>query len=174
MRKLGAFLLLVLCALPAWADAAAKVNIAWRYKGFPGTVTIYEVKGQPPLWETKSVASLAATPVNQPIAGSAFELAPGHKKRFALVVQNASDKPMYFFAAPHTVQPEEDALGFKFKCLCVNQAYTIGPKETWYRIVEFRLSEDFVGKELTITHTLIGIDEKRAASFTPAATMPEM
>ncbi len=174
MRRLLAALLLALLTFPAWAESAVKVNIAWRYKEFPATLTIYEVRGQPPLWETKSVANLAAAPVTGPIAGSAFDLVPGHKKRFALVVQNTSDKPAYFFAAPHVVHPEEDALGFKFKCLCINHAYTIGPRETWYRIVEFRLSEDFVGAELTITHTLIGIDEKRAASFSGEATMHEM
>ncbi len=174
MKRWAAALLLALFACPAWADTPVKVNIGWRYKDFAHTMTIYEVKGQPRLWETKSVANLAATPVTEPITGSAFELVPGHKKRFALIVKNDGDKPVYFFAAPHMVQPEEDALGFKFKCLCTNQAYKIGPRETWYRIVEFRLSEDFAGKELTVTHTLIGIDEKRAASFTPEATMPEM
>lgn len=174
MKRFFLALLLTVLAYPAWADPAAKVNIAWRYKNFASTTAIYEMKGEPHLWETKSVANLAAAPVTGPIAGSSFELMPGHKKRFALVVQNTTDKPLYFFAAPHTVQPEEDALGFKFKCLCINRAYTIGPKETWYRIVEFRLSEDFIGTELTITHTLIGIDENRAASFSNDATMPEM
>lgn len=174
MTRLLSVILLALLAVPAWADQPVKVNIAWRYQNFLLTAAIYEVKGQPHLWETKSVATLAAAPVTEPIAGSSFELAAGHKKRFALVVQNTGDKPLYFFAAPHTVQPEERALGFKFKCLCINRAYTIAPHETWYRIVEFRLSEDFSGPELTITHTLIGIDEKRAASFSNEAAMPEM
>jgi hypothetical protein len=179
MKRLCSALIIFALVCPAYAEQArhgqaVKVNIAWRQKDFPGTATLYEVKGNPGLWETKSVANLAAAPVGQPIAGSSFELKPGHKKRFALVVQNDTGKPMYFFAAPHTVQPEEQALGFKFKCLCVNRSYTIGPKETWYRIVEFRLFEDFAGTELTVTHTLIGIDQKRAASASSDATMPEM
>jgi len=175
MRRIPFSLLLVIIACPVWAAASpVKINIAWRYKDFAAPVTIYEVKGQPRLWHTASVAGLADAPVTMPITGSAFQLEPGKIKRFALVAQNTADQPLYFFAAPHTVQPEEDALGFKFKCLCTNQAYAIGPKQTWYRIVEFRLSPDFVGKELTITHTLIGIDKERAASFSKKPVMPDM
>lgn len=174
MKRIILALLLAAAGCPAWSGQPVTVNIAWRLKDFAGTATVYEVKGNPFLWETKSVASLDAAPVGQPISGSSFELAPGHKKRFALVVQNPTGQPMYFFAAPHTAQPEEQALGFKFKCLCVNRSYTIGPKQTWYRIVEFRLSPDFAGTELTVTHTLIGIDEKRAASAASEANMPEM
>ncbi len=176
MKRLCAALLLVTLACPAFAghnNQAVKVNIAWRLKDFSGTAVIYEVKGRPVLWETKSVASLADAPVGEPVTGSSFMLKPGHAKRFALVVQNPTGQPMYFFAAPHAVLPEELALGFKFKCLCTNSAYTIGPHETWYRIIEFRLYDDFAGSELTVTHTLIGIDRQRAAAA-KEMPMPEM
>jgi len=174
MKRLLVALLLAALACPAEAAPATKVNIAWRYKDFVAPVMLYEVKGQPPLWHTASVTNLAAIPIGDPIASSSFQLVPGQRKRFALVVQNISDQPLYFFAAPHTAHPEEEALGFKFKCLCVNHAYTIGPKEIWYRIVEFRLSQDFIGEELTITHTLIGIDKKRAASFSAEVSLPDL
>ncbi len=117
---------------------------------------------------------VAKAPIGAPVQGASFELMPGQRKRLAMVVQNTTDHPLYFFGAPHRVQPEEAALGFKFKCLCVNRAYTIGPKETWYRILELRLGQNFVGNELTLTHTLVGIDKKRASSFSNDALMPEM
>jgi cytochrome c oxidase assembly protein Cox11 len=100
-------------------------------------------------------------------------LEPGQDRRFVLVVQNTGDQPLYFFAAPHVVQPPDQALGFKFKCLCVNRAYIVGPHETWYRVVEFRLSPDFAGQQLTVMHTIIGIDKKRADAFSKDPVIPE-
>lgn len=174
MKRIFSALLLAGISNLTLAAPAVKVNIEWNYKDFTDPVIIHEVKGQPPLWHTDSVTNLATAPISEPIAGSSFLLEPGQKKRFALVVKNTTDKPLYFFAAPHMAHPEEASLGFKFKCLCINHAYTIGPKETWYRIVEFRMSPNFVGDELTITHTVIGIDKKRAASFSNEPTMSDM
>jgi len=177
MKRIFSALLLTALACQVWAAPEVKVNIEWRYKDFAGPVSIYEVKGQPPLWYTNSVANLGAAPVGKRIETSSFQMSPGQKKRFVLIVQNPTDKLLHFFAAPHTVHPEEESLGFKFKCLCINHAYTINPKETWFRVVDFRLSQQFVGKELTITHTIIGIDSKRAASFTQEhdmSAMPDM
>jgi hypothetical protein len=177
MKYIISVLMFAALACPAWAEPNVKINVKWLYKDFSSPVNIYEAKGRPILWQTGSVASLAKAPVGEQIAASSFEMLPGQKKRFVLIAQNSTDKPQYFFAAPHTVHPEEESLGFKFKCLCINHAYTINPKETWYRVVEFRLSPQFVGKELTITHTIIGIDAKRAASFSQEhdmSAMPDM
>lgn len=175
MKRLCSALVLAALASPAWASGTSiKVNVQWRFKDFPGPVTLYEVKGHPSLWETRSVADIASAPIGAAIERASFNLTPGQSKRFAMVVQNTTDKPQYFFAAPHTVHPEEAALGFKFKCLCINRAYIIGPRETWYRILELRLSPDFVGSELTLIHTLIGIDKKRAASFSGESFLPDM
>lgn len=157
-----------------WAEQPVRIHVAWKYKDFPASISLYELKGKPLLWETRSVASLAAAPVGQPIAGSVLTLTPGQRKRFILAVQNPGNVPLFFFAAPHTVHPEENTLGFKFKCLCINHAFKINPKESWYRVVEFRLSRDFVGNELTISHTIIGIDSQRAQSFAHDAEMPDM
>ncbi len=169
--------MLVLATL-AWpalaAGPAVKIGVQWLYKDFPDPVTLYEVKDNPSLWETRSVPGLTQAPIGTPIQGASFELTPGQHKRFAMVVQNTTDHPLYFFAAPHRVQPEEAALGFKFKCLCVNRAYTVGPKEIWYRVLELRLGQNFVGNELTLTHTLVGIDKKRAAAFSTESLMPDM
>ncbi len=174
MTRVISALVLLAVAWTAGAEPTVKINVNWQYKEFVGPVSIYETRGQPPLWETKSVADLSAAPVSKPMVDSSFRLALGQRKRFALVVQNTTDKPIFFFAAPHKVYPEEDALGFKFKCLCINHAFTVGPGETWYRIVEFRLSKEFVGDELSITHTIIGISSERAASFSHDSFMHDM
>lgn len=175
MKGLGLILLFAtLASQIASAAAPITVNIKWDYKDFNSVVEIYEVKDRPRLWETKSVKSLKQTPVTSKIEGAHFSLEPGKTKRFALLVENKTDRPLFFFAAPHVVYPVEHALGFKFKCLCINHAFKVGPRESWYRIVEFRLSNDFVGKELTITHSVIGIDEKRADSFSKEPVQPDM
>lgn len=159
--------LLLLHLLPAAAAAAqqVKVNIGWEYSAYDGKMAIHEIKGRPRLWDMKSVKSLADAPVGAQINQSSFLIQPGEAKRFALVLHNDTDETKYFFAAPHVAHPAEHSLGFNFKCLCINHAYTVGPRETWYRVVEFRLHDGFVGNELTLTHMVIGIDAARAKSF---------
>ncbi len=109
---------LLLGLLPFAAESAnsVKVNIAWEYKDFAEKVEIREIKGQPRLWETKSVKLPAQAPIGEKLANSTLALEPGATKRFALVVKNESEQPLFFFAAPHVVHPVEHSLGFKFKC----------------------------------------------------------
>lgn len=181
MRHAFAIVLLAFSLNPAWGAAPqgtpdapqVKIDIQFEYKNFAPRVALYEVKANARLWDTKSVASAKDAPIAGPMQGTVLAMAPGQDRRFALVVQNTGDQPLYFFAAPHVVQPPEQALGFKFKCLCVNRAYKVEPHETWYRIVEFRLSPDFAGDGLTVMHSIIGIDEKRADAFSKAPVMPE-
>lgn len=163
-----------LFAVAAHAANPVKVSIGWEYKDVAAKVELYEPKNFVRLWETRSVKSAGELPIAGKIEGSTFRLAPGERKRFVLVMRNDTDKPLYFFAAPHQVLPVEHSLGFKFKCLCVNHAFIVGPKETWYRVVELQMSDGFVGNELAITHALIGIDEKRAKEFSQPAGMPDM
>jgi len=163
--------MLFLIANSTQASAPVRVNLKWEYKEFPARVQVFEASGKARLWETKSVAA-EQVPIGKPLDDSSFGLTAGAAKRFVLVVRNDSDAKLYFFAAPHTVHPVEHSLGFKFKCLCINHAYSVGPHETWYRVVEFRLDPHFVGSELAVTHTIIGIDEKRAAAFSQTTTVP--
>ncbi len=172
-----AFFLAVFLALPLSASAATapavEVGIEWEYHNFGATVEIFEINGRPRLWETRSVKTIEDAPVAGEIEGAAITLEPGQKKRFALLVRNDSAEPLYFFAAPHVVEPVEHALGFKFKCLCIDHAFSVGPGEVWYRVVEFRLSKDFVGRALTVTHSIIGIDKMRAELFSKRPTLPD-
>jgi hypothetical protein len=163
-----------LLSFPAYAGNPVKVDIGWEYKDLDTRIKLYEVKGRPRLWETKSVKSLDLAPVGQEFKSGALQLEPGQTKRFALVMENKSDKPVFFFAAPHVVHPVEHSLGFKFKCLCINHAFTVGAGETWYRIVEFRLSRSFIGRELALTHSIIGIDQGRADFLAKESAQPDL
>lgn len=140
----------------------AQITIDWRYTNVPIRIKIHEVKDEVPVWTTKTVSKLDGSPVLDEIKNSSFRLGPNRRKRFALVAHNPTDKPIHFFAAPHSAQPVVNSFGFKFKCLCVNHVFKVNPKETWYRVVDFRLTSDFKGKELKVTHDIIGVDGSHA------------
>ena len=149
----------------ALAKGEVKINIRWEYMDFPLKIEARLLNGKARLWETTSVADAFEAPIGDTIKDSSFSLKPGEALRFVLVVTNPTDKDAYFFAGPHAVTPIEHSLGFKFKCLCVNSSFLVKAGETWYRVVEFRLSQDFVGNEITVTHTIVGIDKERAEAF---------
>ncbi len=166
IRPYMALLALSLTTLSAMAsEGPVKVGIQWDYKDFPGAIVLYEAKEGARLWETRSATTLQDAPTGKLIEDPLLSVTPGQARRFVLVVHNKGNKPLYFFAAPHAVNPAEHALGFKFKCLCIDHAFTVPPGTSWYRVVELRLSKDFVGKELTVRHAIIGIDRLRARSF---------
>jgi len=151
-----------------------KVNIGWEYKDIEAKVELYEVKNRSRLWETKSVKLINLAPIGDKIESSVLLLEPGQSKRFVLVMRNETEKPLFFFAAPHVAHPVEHSLGFKFRCLCINHAFTIGPNETWYRIVELRLANGFVGREFSVTHSVIRIDQSRAKLFAKEPVLPDL
>jgi len=100
-----------------------KVNIGWEYKDIEAKVELYEVKNRSRLWETKSVKLINLAPIGDKIESSVLLLEPGQSKRFVLVMRNETEKPLFFFAAPHVAHPVEHSLGFKFRCLCINHAF---------------------------------------------------
>lgn len=175
-HALGLALLLAACsrepaAVPKkQADPAAPpsdvvaAKIVFANRGVPGQMRVFEPASQRPveLWETKTVGTLAEAPIGAELAGGAMKLAPGTAKTFVLVLENAGKDAIHFFASPHVVDPPEYSLGFKFKCLCINHAFSVEAGKTWYRVVRLTLAEDFVGSELEISHDLISVPGSRA------------
>jgi hypothetical protein len=155
-----------------------KVNIklVWDFKNLPSNLKmeLYEPPSQRPfsLWETGSGKDESKLAFSKPIIGDgkSIILNPGTKKQFVLVIRNPKEETLHFFAAPHRAEPEEASLGFKFKCLCINHAFTIPPKETWYRVVELKLSDAFLGDNLIVSHSIIGIPKERVKDFQKSAS----
>lgn len=147
---------------PEKADSVA-VTIDWNYKSLPTKMEIREPSAlrSIDLWTTDSIRDIQNAPFSNIIEENTFYLSPGGKKSFILTMTNTTRDDLYFFAAPHLASPVEHSLGFKFKCLCVNHVFHIPPGNTWYRAVEFRLSEHFLGAKLTVTHTLLGTTKDR-------------
>lgn len=144
-----------------------KAKIDWNYIDIPAEMKIYEVKSQIAynVWDTQSVSSIDSSPASTEIPESTIVVQSGRYKEFVLGMQNNTDKPIFFFASPHNVQPPQYSLGFKFKCLCINHAFTIKPKEFWYRVVRLNIDKDFRGDSFIIKHDLIGITEERMKEF---------
>ena len=139
------------------------IHIEWSYKNTKDLkMLLYDIDGNQRLWDTKNVTSLNDTGIKDLIKNNTLMLEPNRKKRFALVTYNPTMKPIYFFAAPHATTPEEFSLGLRFKCLCVNHAFKVEPKNYWIRIVELRLDPSFNAEKLNIKHTLIAIAKEKA------------
>ncbi|TGM34800.1 LIC11469 family lipoprotein adhesin Lsa20 [Leptospira biflexa] len=149
-----------------------KLDVKWEYTSLPLEMEIREPSGAQvlALWTTGSVPEGKKAPFGDPIPNGQIVLKPGSKKQFLLVMKNTTENPVYFFAAPHSAMPVEHSFGFKFKCLCVNHAFSVPPKETWYRVVEIRLAPDYLGDSLVLTHNLIGISHERMLQFEKSAS----
>jgi hypothetical protein len=79
-------------------------------------------------------------------------------KGLAYVIENPTDKPLYFFASPHTVDPGLQSLGIKFKCLCTGEIFRIRPKHTFVRVMELRILPQNRGSSFKLHHEIIGLD----------------
>lgn len=143
------------------------IGIQWEYTNLPLRMQIHELSGNIPmeLWTTGSSSLDKKKPYGLEIEDGKFALSPGSKKSFMLVMENHTDKDVYFFASPHSALPVEHSFGFKFKCLCVNHAFTVPVGHVWYRVVEIRLAPNFLGDSLSLTHNLIGITKDRVSEF---------
>ena len=81
-------------------------------------------------------------------------------KMYALVVENKSNLPIWFFASPHSIKPIAEGIGAKFTCLCRGEIYRIKPKHSWYIVMKVQLYSANRSEWFEFTHNLIGIKEK--------------
>jgi hypothetical protein len=148
-------------------EGKVRINLAWQHHGIEASMKTHFLPpgSQAKLWEMGTSASRGDLPIGEELENGRLEVSPGSVTRFVLLMENSTDAPLYFFAAPHQVNPVQLALGFKFKCLCINHAFEIPPGHSWYRVVELRMDEGFVGNEIKIEHALIGLDEARKKEF---------
>ncbi len=145
----------------------AQITISWSYKDTKDLkMQIFNVdESKVRLWDTKNISSLNETGLKDINKDNTIIIEPNRRKKFALVTFNNTDKPIYFFAAPHSTTPEELSLGLRFKCLCVNHAFKVEPKKYWMRVVELRLDSGYSAKKMRIKHTIIKIDKEKAESI---------
>lgn len=140
------------------------VSLAWTYESFPLKMQVFTVKPEKALFisETASVGSLKDTPALSELKGP-VQASLQNSTPLVLIVENPSDKDVYFFAVPHEMNPSTASAGHYFECLCIGKVYKIPPKSTWYRIVRINLDKSFQKvKAFEIMHKLVGVEKREA------------
>jgi hypothetical protein len=153
-------------ALALTGSSSVQVRLVFKPTNFQIGVHAFELAPgrRFPLWQMGSARDRKDLPTGKELADLAISVDPGSARRFLLAFENPGDEPIHFFAAPHGVAPAENALGFKFKCLCVNHAFLIPAHGWWYRVVEVRMSEGTSGT-LTVEHNLFRVSAAKAKAF---------
>lgn len=167
-RALWLFLLAL--AAPAWVapqGVTVTARLRWTYHGMEPGMKVYEPAPDKdlPLWKTATVRDATKLPVAGEIQDGDVAVRRGSERTVVLVYKNTGTKKIYFFAAPHAARPVRAALGFEFKCLCINHTYEVEPGEYWYRVVRLDLDKNFEGGELILTHDLATVNSERGKKY---------
>lgn len=169
MKVKSALVVYAICfSLASYAEKNdIEAHLKWEYIKFEAVVDVYELDkpGEIGLWKTRVVSDKNELPASTKLSDAVIQMKPGENRKFLLVIENSTDKPLYFFASPHVIEPAEYSLGFKFKCLCINHSFAIEQGKTWYRVVELRLSDEVKADKINIVHNIVGIDEETMKKF---------
>lgn len=162
-QKIFFIILCLIWSSPVYPASKVAIQLLWDYKQVPATMKIYELNSQKgaKLWDTGSISQLSQAPVTSEIPNSTLNFTAGESKMFVLLLKNDTKQTLHFFAAPHSVNPPELSLGFKFKCLCIDHVYEVPAGQYWYRVVELKTAPNYVGDKVSITHSLIQVDAGR-------------
>lgn len=141
----------------------APVELRFVSKDFPAKVEVYEPHSDVThsISETRALPSRAELPiVGKPL--KSLSVAKGKHKSAVLVIENTTDKTIYFFAVPHRVEPPENVLGFHFECLCNHTVFQIPARHIWYRVVRVHLGAAPLEAPQRIEHSIIGVKPEDA------------
>lgn len=145
------------------ATQQVEFNVKWNLIDFPLKPRLFELAPQASdmLGDTKQTADIRRTlPILQEVADGKVLVPQGGVKFLALVIENATDKPIYFFASPHATEPLTEGWGAKFSCLCNGLNYRVRPRTTWYRVMALRVAPTNQASKFTFIHNLHGIDPR--------------
>lgn len=156
IRKISTLILLLF----ARQTLAAEVDVSFKAKDFPLAVKLYEPNAEKSkkISETKVIDNKSSLPVTTEIHG-AFKILAGESKSLVMVIENTTNKDMYFFVAPHTMHPDHASAGFYFECLCNHSVYKLPAGKTWYRVLRLNLIKDSHAKTFKVEHQIIGLAE---------------
>ncbi len=158
--------LLIFCPLIHSRSSTTKVALTWSYENFPSKIKLYKLKPDQEHYISKTAVadSIGESPVTAEIPGQ-IEAKLNGSTAFALVVQNDTEKDIYFYAVPHEMNPHHASAGHYFECLCVGRVYRVPAKKVWYRIVRINLNESFKPLiSFEINHKIVGLDKNEAES----------
>lgn len=162
------FALMSLVLAPALVRGApVSIKLAFVSHNMPLKLETYHlIPGLPsiPLWETRVVEDLESIPLGEKMKKSVV-VKPGRPTYLVLMMYNTSKETVYFFAGPHSANPEEKSLGVRFKCLCVGQTYAVPPGKYWYRVVSLSTHYAHPGGPLLYTHALWAVPKEQALPY---------
>lgn len=140
--------------------AMVEVKLEWNYKNFPLRIRAFELSDPMNLDLNRNftVPNIQASPLTSELRS--INVRKGSFRNFALVVQNDSDRDVYFYVSPHDMNPSTLSLGTRFRCLCYGHVYRAPAKMTWYRTVQMRAEKEADGSKLKIDHAVIGLSDK--------------
>lgn len=148
-------------------------KLNWQYKNFPARVSLYYLSN--PI-NAKIGAMGRMRSVTNPLFANKLPTSDvfvpdGDVLKLAMVVENTTDKKLYFNVVPHDVIPEEFSLGTKFVCACFGHIYSVAPGYVWYRIVSLSNLTPKMARNFTIQHKVLGVDVDK--SFDEAKSFSE-
>lgn len=138
------------------------VTIEAKRSNFPLDVKLYEVHPSEleKIFLSRNVKDVKTyIPTLAEVKDNKLVFLGPSSKALAYVIENKSDKPMYFFVAPHGIAPAADGLGVKWKCLCLGEVFRIRPRHTWVRVTELRLLSQNRASKLAVAHEFVGVAE---------------
>lgn len=141
---------------------SVKINFKWKKKNFDLPIKVYELNDTmvPRLREYRNTQDIhKSISIVKEVNDSGSFISGKEFKTYALAIENKTNEPKWFFAAPHFIDPIEEGIGSKFVCLCRGTIYRIKPNHTWYIIMMVRLFPSNRSTHFTFTHDLIGITE---------------
>lgn len=139
-------------------------RIDWLYQNFPAKISMYHLQNprNARVGGMGRIKSKSNTIFANRISGSDVFVPEGDTLKFAIAVENTTNKKIYFNVVPHEITPEEFSLGTKFLCACFGHIYSVGPGQIWYRIVSLTNSTTKLGRNFTIRHKVIGLDADKS------------
>jgi len=162
--------IVLFCSVPIAAKSynpienKVKVTFQWTNKKFDPPMVLHEVPIEKTLDVRETIKQKLSEPppswLGRPISNS-FIMNKGQIKPFAMVIENPTDKSVYFFSNPHVIEPQDNSFGFELYCLCVGTIHHIPPKSRWIRVGSVNVFKQVLVKKVVIEHVLLGVPEEK-------------
>lgn len=137
-------------------------NLEWDTSGLPIKVHLYMLKKNHGLADSQTgiVNDKIKSLMTLEIDSSTVPLWTSQEQPLLIVIENTSDKPIDFSVAPHHTMPSEEAMNFKFFCLCNGHVYHIPARGSWYRQMKLKADSSLSAKEIHLRHVIFAAKGK--------------
>jgi len=139
-------------------------QFVFQTRNFPLKVRLFNAseKKKLKIGSTVIVKNIRDLPANREWPNQIIPSFAGEDRKFLFVIENQTEKDFYFYATPHSWNPEEDAIGSTLYCLCYNTLFRIPAGSIWYRVGLITSQPVKMGERTTIVHRIVGVDKSRA------------